>query len=211
VSQFTATQVEQLLGVEPSRLRVIHHGVRIPTPGSAPREKIVLHVGAIQKRKNVTRLVEAFESLPPDWRLILAGSAGFGAGEIQARIDASPARSRISVPGYVSAGALADWYSRAGILAFPSLDEGFGIPILEAMAAGVPVITSNRSALTEVAAGAAILIDPESTEEITAAMNRLASDERLREDLKAKGLTRAQQCSWEKAVSRTWDVYRELL
>ena len=211
VSQFTATQVEQLLGVEPSRLRVIHHGVRVPPPGSTPREKIVLHVGAIQKRKNVSRLVEAFEGIPPDWRLILAGSAGFGADEILARIDTSPARSRISVPGYVSADALGRWYSRAGMLVFPSLDEGFGIPILEAMAAGVPVIASNRSALPEVAAGAAILINPESTEEIAAAMNRLASDDRLREDLKAKGLARAKQCSWEKAVSLTWDVYRELL
>jgi len=211
VSQFTANQVEQLLGVEPSRLRVIHHGVRIPPPRSAPREKIVLHVGAIQKRKNVSRLVQAFESAPSDWRLILAGSAGFGADEILARIAASPARPRISVLGYVTADALADWYSRAMALAFPSLDEGFGIPILEAMAAGVPVITSNRSALPEVAGGAAILINPESTDELAAAISQLATDEQLREGLKRKGLARVQQCCWEKVVSQTWDVYRELV
>jgi len=212
VSQFTATQVEQLLGVEPSRLRVIHHGVRIPPLRSVPREKIILHVGAIQKRKNVSRLIQAFESAaPPDWRLILAGSAGFGAEEIIEQIAASPARPRISVLGYVSADALEDWYSRVMMLAFPSLDEGFGIPILEAMAAGVPVITSNRSALPEVAGDAAILINPESTDELTAAINQLATDDQLREDLKLKGLARVQQCCWEKAVSQTWNVYRELL
>ena len=211
VSEFTATQVEQLLGVERSRLRVIHHGIRIPQPRPVPRERIVLHVGAIQKRKNVSRLVQAFESAPSDWRLILAGSAGFGADEILARIETSPARARISVLGYVSAEALGEWYSRAMMLVFPSLDEGFGIPILEAMAAGVPVITSNRSALPEVAGDAAILINPESTDELTAAINRLAVDQQLREDLKQKGLARAQQRCWGKAVSQTWDVYRELL
>lgn len=211
VSQFAATQVEQLLGVEHSRIRVIHHGVRIPPPRPAPREKIVLHVGAIQKRKNVSRLVQAFEGAPSDWRLVLAGSAGFGADEILAGIQTSPARARISVLGYASAEALADWYSRAWMLVFPSLDEGFGIPILEAMAAGVPVIASNRSALPEVAGGAAILINPESIEELTAALNRLAADQGLREDLIQKGMARALQCCWGKAVNQTWGVYRELL
>src|SRR6266849_5354194 len=79
VSEFTATQVEQLLRVERSRLSVSHHGIRSPQPRPVPRERIVLHVGAIQKRKNVSRLVQAFEGAPSDWRLILAGSAGFGA------------------------------------------------------------------------------------------------------------------------------------
>src|SRR2546425_486776 len=78
VSEFTATQVEQLLGVDRSRIRVVHHGVRIPHPSRFAREKIILHVGAIQKRKNIARLLQAFESVSSDWRLALAGSAGFG-------------------------------------------------------------------------------------------------------------------------------------
>src|SRR6266478_4981599 len=87
VSEFTATQVQQLLGVERSRLRVVHHGVRIPPGGTGDspvkdREKIILHVGAIQSRKNIARLVLAFDSVPQDWRLVLAGAAGFGADEI---------------------------------------------------------------------------------------------------------------------------------
>ena len=211
VSEFTATQVEQLLGVERSRIRVIHHGVRIPGLRPKPRENVILHVGTIQKRKNVSRLVQAFESAPAGWRLVLAGSTGFGAEEILKGIEESPARDRISILGYVNAEKLADWYSRATVLAFPSLDEGFGIPILEAMAAGVPVITSNRSAPAEVAGDAAVLVNPESVEEIAQALRRLAGDEALREDLKQRGLERARQSTWEKAVDRTWKVYGELL
>jgi glycosyltransferase involved in cell wall biosynthesis len=215
VSEFTATQVQQLLGVERSRLRVVHHGVRIPPGGTGDspvkqREKIILHVGAIQARKNVARLVQAFETLPPDWRLVLAGSAGFGAQEILRHIAASPASDRIAILGYVSAEALADWYARSTILAFPSLDEGFGIPILEAMAAGLPVLTSNRSALAEVAGTAALLVNPESVEELAEALVKMVADEQLREDLKQKGLIRAAKYTWPKAVEKTWKVYREL-
>jgi len=211
VSEFTATQVVQLLGVERARIRVIHHGVRNPGLRPKPRENVILHVGAIQKRKNISRLVQAFESGPAGWRLVLAGSSGFGAEDILKSIESSPARDRISVLGYVNADALADWYNRAAMLAFPSLDEGFGIPILEAMVSGVPVITSNRSAPAEVAGDAALLVNPESVEEIAEALRRVAGDEILRKDLVQKGFARARECTWEKAVEQTWSVYRELL
>jgi glycosyltransferase involved in cell wall biosynthesis len=212
VSEFTATQVEQLLGVERSRLRVVHHGVRIPPGGTAKlREKIILHVGAIQARKNIARLVRAFETVPQDWRLVLAGSAGFGADAILHDIEASPARDRIPVLGYVTAEALADWYARSTILAFPSLDEGFGIPIIEAMAAGLPVLTSNRSAMAEVAGDAAVLVNPESAEELAEALQGMIADEQLRERLKQKGLARACKYTWPRAVENTWKVYGELI
>jgi glycosyltransferase involved in cell wall biosynthesis len=211
VSEFTRQQVISLLGVTPSRVHVVHHGIRRLEFPAVEREKVILNVGAIQSRKNIARLVEAFEAVDSSWRLVLAGSAGYGSAEILAQIDASPARNRISVTGYVSQGDLAEWYAKASIFAFPSLDEGFGMPVLEAMAAGVPVVTSNRSALPEVAGDGAMLVDPESTEELAEALRHLMQGEELRKNLACRGTDRARLFTWEKAVAETWNVYRELL
>lgn len=207
VSSFTASQVENLLHVEPSRIRVIHHGVR-PSLISERKENLVLSVGAIQRRKNIGRLVKAFESLPDSWRLALAGAAdGYGAAEELRAVDESPSRARIDVPGYVSSSQLDSLYRRAAIFAFPSLDEGFGMPVLEAMAHGVPVLTSNCSAMPEVAGDAALLVDPFN---IGDALLRLATDESLRQDLARRGLKRIEQFTWESAVEKTWAVYDEI-
>ncbi|MEO8128599.1 MAG: glycosyltransferase family 1 protein [Bryobacteraceae bacterium] len=212
VSQFTADQVEEHLNVERSRIRVIHHGVREAVDRTTlPRENLILHVGAIQQRKNITRLVEAFETVPKDWRLVLAGSSsGFGAADILKRIESSPARERIQITGYLSGPALDRIFARARIFAFPSLDEGFGMPVLEAMMRGVPVITSNRSALPEVAGEAALQINPEETEELAAALHRLIADSDLGAKMVAAGKDRAAKFSWRSAVNKTWGVYREL-
>ncbi len=212
VSEFTKTQLIDVLGVEPSRIHVIHHGVRrLDIPAGVPREPVVLSVGAIQKRKNIARLVEAFESVDPSWRLVLAGSEGYSSPQILQRIYASPAASRIVITGYISTAELAGWYARASVFAFPSLDEGFGMPVLEAMAAGVPVVTSNRSALPEVAGDAALLVDPEDTAELADALGRLTRQSDVRKVLSERGLKRAGQFTWEKAVRLTWEVYRKLL
>ncbi|MBL8230925.1 MAG: glycosyltransferase family 4 protein, partial [Bryobacterales bacterium] len=212
VSQFAANQVHDLLKVERSRLRVVWHGVHPPAQaGNVVRENTVLHVGALQMRKNVSRLVDAFEQMPPDWSLVLAGSAGFGAGQILSRIEHSRARERIRLLGYVDDQQLSRLYQTAGMLAFPSLDEGFGIPLLEAMAHGLPVITSNRSALREVGEGAALLVDPEDTEEISEAMRRLATDHTLRNNLTSLGFERAAQHTWRHAARNTWNIYQEVM
>jgi glycosyltransferase involved in cell wall biosynthesis len=220
VSEFTRRQVIALLGVAPERVHVVHHGVRgVPgSPGNPvagraeePRERVVLNVGAIQKRKNIARLVGAFETVSADWRLVLAGSAGYGSEEILARIAKSPANNRISVLGYISPAELAGWYARCSVFAFPSLDEGFGMPVLEAMAAGAPVLTSDRSALPEVAGDAALLADPENIEALGKALRDLTQSEDLRRNLARRGSLRAQLFTWEKAVRATWDVYRQVL
>jgi glycosyltransferase involved in cell wall biosynthesis len=214
VSEFTRQQVIAHLGVAPDRVHVVHHGVHVIGDLGGPekaRERTILSVGAIQKRKNITRLVEAFETVGADWRLVLAGSAGYGSEEILARIAKSPASGRISVLGYVTAEELAGWYARCSIFAFPSLDEGFGMPVLEAMAAGAPVLTSNRSALPEVAGDAALLVDPENGEALEIALRDLTQSEDLRHDLTRRGRLRAQLFTWEKAVRATWDVYRQVL
>jgi glycosyltransferase involved in cell wall biosynthesis len=213
VSEFTARQVEELLGVERSRLRVIPHGVRVAAARETPRtpEPIVLHVGAIQTRKNISRLVTAFAALPKEWKLVLAGSYGYGAEGILEEIQRSACHDRILVLGYIEDYELERWYERAAIFAFPSLDEGFGMPVLEAMARGVPVLTSNRSALPEVSGDAALLVDPTDVEAIRTALVSLAADEGLRARLGQQGTLRAASFSWEAAVSRTWSAYCELL
>jgi glycosyltransferase involved in cell wall biosynthesis len=212
VSAFTANQVASLLRFDPARIQVIPHGVRLPSEIPTAREEMILCVGALQVRKNTIRLVEAFETLSCGWRLVLAGAQhGYGASLILDRIAASPARSRITLTGYVSPVELEQLYNRASIFAFPSLDEGFGIPVLEAMAHGVPVITSNRSALPEVAGGAAWLVNPFDVEEIRAALERFIGDPELREQLAQRGRTRAAQFTWERAVRTTYETYERLL
>uniref|UniRef100_Q01PV2 Glycosyl transferase, group 1 n=1 Tax=Solibacter usitatus (strain Ellin6076) TaxID=234267 RepID=Q01PV2_SOLUE len=211
VSAFTKSQVIDLLDVDAARIHVVHHGIRQLPAAEVAREPVILSVGAIQKRKNIARLVEAFEGVDGGWRLVLAGSNGYGAEEILARIDKSPARERILVMGYISPAELAKWYASASIFAFPSRDEGFGMPVLEAMAAGIPVVTSDRSALPEVAGDAALLVDPDSTEALRAALKELTVDVELRMELARRGVRRARMFTWERAVRETWDVYRKVL
>jgi glycosyltransferase involved in cell wall biosynthesis len=210
VSHFTASQVIGLLGVDPGKITVVHHGVHAPPSVSLAREKIILHVGAIQRRKNIGRLVEAFGKLDREWHLVLAGATGYGAPEILARISGSACRDRIHVLGYVPDAELANWYARAMIFAFPSLDEGFGMPVLDAMASGLPVIASNRSAIPEVAGDAAWLVNPEDTSELVGALSDLTRDACLRADLSRRGILRAAQFSWTEAVQKTWCVYQQL-
>lgn len=213
VSEFTAAQVEELLGVPRARIRVVHHGVRPPETQTPPerRENIVLHVGAIQKRKNVARLIEAFSAMPEGWRLALAGSCGYGAEEALAAIGRSPRQRDILLLGYTPEPDLAQWRQRARIFAFPSLDEGFGMPVLEAMANDVPVLTSNRSAVAEVVGDAALLVDPTNTDAIAAGLCEIARNEDLCARLRALGRTRAACFSWGAAIQKTWAAYGELL
>lgn len=212
VSEFTARQVEQLLGVERARIHVVHHGADHTAPAAGvQRQNIVLSVGAVQRRKNIARLVEAFERTPVGWKLVLAGSQGYGATEILARIANSQRREDIRALGYVSAPELAQWYARARIFAFPSLDEGFGMPVLEAMAAGVPVVAARRAALPEVCGDAALLVDPEDVAAIAAALQHLIEDQASADRLIQAGLRRAQEFRWAKAAAETWKVYQLLL
>jgi glycosyltransferase involved in cell wall biosynthesis len=213
VSAFTARQVEQLLRVEPSKIRVIPHGARPAPPqsGTIPRETIILSVGAIQRRKNIVRLIEAFEQTAPEWRLVLAGSFGFDSQEALQRIERGSRKRDIQVLGYVSDSELEDLYQRASLLAFPSLDEGFGMPILDAMARGVPVLTSNISAMPEVSGDAALLVDPTDVNAIADGLRRLSSDSELRDTLIRRGLARSKEFTWEKSVESTWRVYQELM
>jgi glycosyltransferase involved in cell wall biosynthesis len=149
--------------------------------------------------------------MPQDWQLVLAGSEGFEARETWKEIEASPCRERIHLTGYIPDSELAVWYAKAMIFAFPSLDEGFGMPILEAMAAGIPVVAGNRSALPEVAAEAALLVDPANDAELAGALQLIGSDQNLQNDLIMRGREHVKTFTWSKAVAETAGVYRELV
>jgi O-antigen biosynthesis alpha-1,2-mannosyltransferase len=213
VSEFTSRQIQELLGVPQSRIRVVPHGVDLPpTSAQSNRQEIILFVGALQLRKNIQRLIAAFERLPGRWRLVLAGAVtGYGAAGILEQIERSRVRDRIEVTGHVSRDTLEVLFRKASVFAFPSLDEGFGIPVLEAMAFGVPVLTSDRSALPEVAGDAALLVNPESVEQIEQGLRMLTENESLRTDLAQRGRERAAQFSWRGAVKRTYAVYSEVI
>ena len=213
VSQFTADQVHDLLNVPVSRIRVVPHGVhQLSLNLPVQRENVVLFVGVLQLRKNIVRLLEAFEKADcPDWKLVLAGApGGYGGAEIKERIRNSSCRDRLEVTGYVQPEEREKLYCRASVFAFPSLDEGFGMPVLEAMAHGVPVLTSNRPALAEVAADAAILVDPFDSNAIAESLRQLMQDSRLREQLRVKGTEHVRRFTWARTIRETYAVYREV-
>jgi glycosyltransferase involved in cell wall biosynthesis len=223
ISEFTAGQVAGLLDFPRDRIHVVPHGVDPADPISPEKVAdyvrkqgwqgrcVFLHVGAVQTRKNVGRLVKAFEQLSGEPLLALAGGAGFGAEAIEQRIAASPARERIITLGYVDGPTKALLYHATTALAFPSLDEGFGLPVIEAMAAGLPVLTSHGSALQEVAGDAALLVDPLDSDAIRYGLQQLSSDPALRTQLAARGRLRATQFTWRRAAELTWDAYIDAL
>jgi glycosyltransferase involved in cell wall biosynthesis len=170
------------------------------------RKPAILSVGAVQKRKNTARLIEAFAAMPAPWELWIAGSLGF---EAEAMLASAKTNPRIKLLGYVPDIELRRLYQEASIFAFPSLDEGFGMPVLEAMAHGLPVLTSNRSSLPEVAGDAALLVDPFQNEAIAEGLRQL-TDGTLRQQLAARGLERIQQFTWANAARATAEVYAKV-
>lgn len=171
-----------------------------------------LYVGTLERRKNVANIVHAFSRIAADvpHSLLLAGSAGWGYAEIDEVIRASAFSDRIVRPGYVPAALLPSLYSGADGFIFPSRYEGFGLPVLDAMTCGCPVITSTSSSLPEVAGEAALMVEPEDVDALAEAMRRMTLDAELRDTLRTKGLARAAEFSWDRCAAQTLDVYRSL-
>ncbi len=170
----------------------------------------LLAVGTLEPRKNLVRLIEAFERIAPahpDVHLVLAGGRGWKDEGIARTLNASSQKNRIHAVGYVSVEALQVLYREAIALCYPSLYEGFGLPVVEAMACGAPVLTSRGSSLDEVAAGAAVAVNPLSLDEIADGMTRLVNDTALRTQLRERGLARAAELSWDKTAEATRAVF----
>jgi glycosyltransferase involved in cell wall biosynthesis len=229
VSQRTASDAVRLLGVDPSRIRVVHEAA---APGFSPRSRdalprlaerlgfdanpdrpYVLFVGTLEPRKNLPLLLEAFGVLRRrlDAQLLVVGARGW----LDEPIFAAHARSGVGdaahFVGTLGEEDLAVLYSHAGVLVLPSLYEGFGLPVLEAMACGAPVVCSNAGPLPEVAGDAAVLLKPEDPYAWASAMLEVLANQRLANNLRSSGFMRAQSFSWERTALATRDVYREAL
>lgn len=174
-----------------------------------------LYVGTIEPRKNLEALLDAYALLPPpvrrEWPLVLAGHRGWRSEQLHARIEAAVAQGWARYLGFVDAAALPLIYAGARVFAFPSLYEGFGLPVLEAMASGVPVVCSNSSTLPEVAGEAAAMCAPQDVDALSRLLAVALEDEGWRADARRKGLLRAAGFSWQRCAEETVAVYREVI
>jgi glycosyltransferase involved in cell wall biosynthesis len=176
-------------------------------------EKFILNVGTIEPRKNLTRLLEAFQPLLAEWpdlKLVLVGKKGWLYESFFERLQALGLEECVIFPGYVDEADLPAFYQLAELFVFPSLSEGFGLPPLEAMACGTPVVSSNSSSLPEVIGEAGWLVEPTDTAALHAALRRVLLDAELRQDLAGRALEQAQRFSWQKAVNELTQVYESL-
>jgi glycosyltransferase involved in cell wall biosynthesis len=223
VSEATARDLAARYPETSGRVRVARNGVdALFTPATDPAaaerarhrfaggHRYILYLGTLEPRKNIETLVAACERLwarrrsRPD--LVLAGGAGWKASSLRRRIARSPFREKIHVAGYTSRAVALDAYRAAEAFAYPSLAEGFGLPVAEAMACGTPVVASDIAALREVAGDAALFAPPQDSEALARAIERVLEDESTRQRLRAAGPERAALFTWEESAERTLEA-----
>lgn len=223
VSEATKDDLVRRLEIDPRKITVIYNGVSdrfrsLDTPLDNVQERyrlpkrFFLFVGTVEPRKNLARLIEAFERAGRhlEHSLVVVGAKGWKTSPIYRAIETSRVRDRIQLLGFVADADLPAIYNLADAFVYPSLYEGFGIPIVEAMACGTPVVTSNVSAMPEVAGDAALLIEPLDPHGLAEAMERIVQDGALRNSLRAKGLERAKRFSWDTSAAQVVQSFREL-
>jgi len=234
VSNFTKIEVEKLFGIPSRRIEVVYNAIDerfLHGHASAADRQLIaeryqvtypflLYAGRITAHKNVVRMIEAFsalktelekEDLFPDLKLIIIGDDVSGNPDLRRTVIRSGVQNDVRFLGFVPIEVLRTFYDQAKIFVFPSLYEGFGLPPLEAMAHGTPVVTSNVSSLPEVVGNAAVLVHPENVFEIMRALHRVLLDQPLREKMKERSYRQAAKFSWEKSVRRILEIYQEVL
>jgi glycosyltransferase involved in cell wall biosynthesis len=238
-SAYTAGEVERLLGVPPDRIAICPPGAPDWTPRpAAPKDGYVLFFSTLEPRKNVGGLLDAYERLlgsakaspyvgnaspnddtvarrlQPSGRvpeLVLAGRATEEARPWLDRISRPPLRGAVRHIGYVDANDRRALYEGARLLVQPSFDEGFGIPVLEAMSLGVPVVAANRGSLPEVLGGAGLLVDPDRPADIASAIARMLDEDALAAECANRGIARARAFRWDETAHRVYDIYRRAI
>jgi len=225
VSEHARSEIIRHLSVDRARIDVTLEAAapmfsRLAVPPTAAdllsrfglRGPYVLAVGNLQPRKNLLRLVEAFASLiqqtPLDHQLVLVGKSQWRESDVHACIHHYKLTDRVVFTGYINDDDLVDLFNAADVFAYPSLYEGFGLPVIEAMACGAPVLTSNVTSIPEVAGDAAILIDPRDTAAIADGLKRMLTDAALRHALREKGLARSASFSWASCARATFASYQ---
>jgi glycosyltransferase involved in cell wall biosynthesis len=220
MSETTKNDLIRYLGVKRERIEVIYEGVGEifhPYEKAAVIENrhryglerpYILSCGTLEPRKNYAVLLSAFKRLKTDYDLVIIGKKGWKYGEVFAWIEKLNLAKWVKLLGYVPQDSLPLFYCGAEIFVFPSLYEGFGLPLLEAMACGVPVVSSNASCLPEIGGDACLYFAPHSVEDLVSQMERLLSDTNLRKELAKRGIERAREFTWEKTARKTLQVLK---
>ncbi|GIK43019.1 MAG: glycosyl transferase family 1 [Chloroflexota bacterium] len=225
VSEATRQDLIELYQTPPEKISVLYHGVTPdfkpviePDKLSAVRQKydlgqqpFILSVGTIQPRKNYQRLIQAFAALDPALALVIVGSRGWNYADVFAEVARQGLEERVHFLGFVADADLPALYSAASLFVYPSLYEGFGLPVLEAMACGTPVIVANQSALPEVVGEAGLLIDPGNVEAIAAAMARVLTDTTLSRHMAQAGQARAACFTWPGMAAKLLNLYEQII
>lgn len=226
VSEATKRDVIRLFGIDAHKIVVIHHGIDSQYKPIEDKkdavtilkkygisDKYILYVGRIQARKNILRLIQAFQLLKQKkklkHKLVLVGKRMWESKEIFKEIDKLDIREDVILTDHASYPDLPYFYNGADAFIYPSLFEGFGIPPLEAMACGTPVIASNVTAIPEIVGDAALFVDPIDISSIAEGMDKLLSSDNLKKDLIKKGFQRAKQFSWKETAKKTLSVYEQ--
>jgi glycosyltransferase involved in cell wall biosynthesis len=213
VSSYTAQQVQTKFGVPGERMTICSNGAPAWSPREhSPANGHILFLGTIEPRKNVPTLLRAYSQLlarrPDAPPLVLAGGVAPACRNVLDELARPPLAGHAKHVGYVNTIAREDLYRRASMMVLPSFDEGFGLPALEAMTLGVPVVVSSRGALPEVVGGAGFIIDPEDVPGLASAMERLLVDPAFAEQHSRDGIVQAKRFSWDASAARLVDAYR---
>lgn len=226
ISHSTKRDLVDLLGVAPEKVDVTPLGYDTDLFKPLPEadiaafkqqhnlpERFWFYLGTIEPRKNLPMLLKAYAALPKNERLplILAGGKGWGYDDVMATIETYQLQDAVSLPGFLPTDSMALWYNSAEIFIYPSVFEGFGLPVLEAMACGTPVLTSNVSSLPEVAAGAGLCLPPHDIEAWTQALHQAYHDADWREEARTNGLKKAAQFQWQTMATLVYESYRRAL